>query len=218
MSEETSHKFSLDEFFNKNQKNITIAAVVLILVSGGLWWNSNYRIPKQEAEANTQAYKAEVYFGLDSINLALNGDGSSLGLKDIANEYSHTKSGERAAYEAGAALLKQGQYEEAIDYLKKVSFSDDIVGPLAKTLEGDCYSELGEYEKAASAYMNAADMADNDFTSPYALRKAGTVYSELEQWDKAYKVYSRIQDDYDGSHYAREIEKFVAKTKAKAGL
>jgi tetratricopeptide (TPR) repeat protein len=218
MSAEKPKKFSIDDFITENQKSIVITAIVLILGSGGLYYNHNFRKPKMEEEANTAAYKAELYFNQDSIDLAVRGDGVNMGLTDIAEQFSNTKTGDRAAYLTGSALLQKGEYEEALSYLDKAKFSDDIIAPLSMVLKGDCYSELENYEKAATLYMKAANYNENEFTTPYALRKAATVYMELGNWAKAYEAFNRIYEDYDETRFGMEIEKWVEMTRVKAGL
>ena len=218
MSEGKEKKFSLDNFVTENQKSIVITAVVLILVSGWLYYNNNYRKPKLEEEANVAAYKAEMYFNQDSIDLALNGDGQASGLMDVADRFSNTTTGERAAYLAGSALLQKGRYEEALKYLKMADFKDDIIAPLSMVLLGDCHSELEDYEKAASQYMKAANYNENDFTTPYALSKAATVYIKLEKWDDAHKSFKRIFEDYKTTRFGMDVEKWVEMTRVKAGL
>lgn len=218
MSGEKSKKFSIDEFITQNQRSILISAVVLILLSGWLYYNRNYRKPKLEEEANAAAWKAEMYFNQDSIDLALNGDGQSLGLKEIADQFSNTKTGDRAAYLTGSALMQKGEYEEALTYLKKADFSDDIIAPLSMVLIGDCHSEMGDYKKAASNYMKAANYNDNEFTTPYSLNKAAMVYMKLDQWEDAYNAFSRIDKDYKDTRFGLEAEKWVEMTRVRAGL
>ena len=80
-----------------------------------------YWAPKQHKKAELAIYKAEQYFAKDSLQLALNGDGTCDGLLTIIDKYSLTKTADRACFMAGVCFLKDGKYDEAIKYLKKYS-------------------------------------------------------------------------------------------------
>jgi len=159
-------------------------------------------------------YMAEMYFEQDSLNRALLGDGNELGFLDIIDDYGMTKSANLAHYYAGICYLNLGEYKEAIDYLEGFDARGQILGPMAIGAIGDAYMELGESEKAANCYVNAADENSNDFTSPTFLFKAGWTYEIMGDYKKALKVYETIKKDYPKSYEAREIDKFIAKAKA----
>ncbi len=78
---------------------------------------------------------------------------------------------------------------------------------------GDAYSELKEFDEAASYYMDAANEDENEFTVPAFLFKAGLTYEILNDYKNALKVYQRIQEDYENSTEANDIEKYIARAK-----
>src|SRR5699024_11441738 len=123
-------------------------------------------------------YMAEQYATIDSLQRqAIDGDGSYLGFKAIADEYSNTKSANIANSYLGGLYLKQGEYENAINYLEKYSATGSkILDPLVIGLTGDAYSELKDYNKAISFYQKAANKSENDYTTPLFLKKLGLVY------------------------------------------
>ena len=102
-----------------------------------------------------------------------------------------------------------GEYEDATKYLKKFSAKDLTIDPAASQLLGDAYVELGEYNKAASAF-EAAAKSGNELIAPMSLKKAGIVY--LEQGDKraAKKAFEQVKADYPASVEAQDIEKYIA--------
>ncbi|MFT4521207.1 MAG: tetratricopeptide (TPR) repeat protein [Bacteroidia bacterium] len=208
---ETSKGFSFDHFFTDNSKNLAYAGGALLLVAALVYAYFGYLKPKKEKEANVAIFMAERYYGMDSTQKALNGDGTNLGLIDVANEYSGTLAGKRANFYAGRTKMNEGQFEEAITYLKKAKFSDEMVGPLTLGLIGDCYSELENLDEAASYYMKAANAKENDFTTPYCLKKAATAYEKLGKWDKAYSAYKIIKEKYSKSRFGQEIDKYLAR-------
>jgi len=210
----SSSKFSLLNYYEENARMISIAAGVVIIVVVGIWAYFKYYVPGQEEKANAELFMTERYFLQDSLDLALNGDGINASAIDLAG--SGTVASMKASYIAGRTLMEKGQYEEAVSYLEDVDFSDRIVGPLAKCLVGDCYSQMEQYEKAADAYMKASGMDDNNFTAPYALTKAARVYEHLGNWSEAADIYQTIKDDYSDTEYANQVDKYIARARAKA--
>jgi tetratricopeptide (TPR) repeat protein len=160
-------------------------------------------------------FMAQKYFEQDSIKKALNGDGQYLGFLAIIDEYGMTKSSNLSHYYAGMCYLKLGQFENAVEQLKKFSASDQVIGPLAKGGLGDAYVELKDISKGIGYYLDAADQAKNEFLSPYFLMKAGMGYTELGDFKNALKTYRKIKDDYGRSNEARDIEKYIAFAEGK---
>lgn len=206
---------SISEFLESNKNNVLIAGIALILVAGGIYYYNNSYKPAMETEANDSIFMAERYFGQDSLDKALNGDGLNLGMRDIADEYGSTSAGNRAAFYAGRILLDKGQYEEALDYLDDVSMDDEIMAAQLVTLRGDCYSEMEQYEKAGDTYMKAANKRENNLTTPYALMKAGVAYEEAGELSDAKKAYEKLEADYSESRIADKIEARIARVEAK---
>lgn len=214
VQERSSSKFSLLHYYEENARMISVVAGAVIVIVVGIWAYFKYYKPAQEEKANSELYMAERFFVQDSLDLVLNGDGINPGARDLAG--SGSVSAMKASYMTGRTLMEKGQFEEAVSYLEDAEFDDMIVGPLAKCLVGDCYSEMEQYDKAASAYMKAADMDDNNFTAPYALRKAARVHEHLGNWDKAVTIYERIKEDYSETEYASQVEKYIARARTKA--
>ena len=111
--------------------------------------------------------------------------------------------------------MKLGNYQEAIDYLKKFNGKDDILAPMALGAIGDCYMELDDMTNAAAYYEKAANKSKNDFTGPMFLSKAGMTYEIMEQYDKALRCYKTIKADYPLSNEAFEISKNIAQMEEK---
>ena len=103
-------------------------------------------------------FMAEKYFEKDSLNKAINGDGNYPGFKSIIEDYSGTKSANLSHYYLGICYLKRGQFQNAIDELKKFSSDDEIVGPMAKGAIGDAYVELKNYDNAVNSYIDASEL------------------------------------------------------------
>jgi tetratricopeptide (TPR) repeat protein len=158
-------------------------------------------------------YQAERYLEMDSLKLALNGDGNYLGFLDIAKSYRLTKSGNLALYSAGICYLHLGQYQDAIDFLNKYSKKDKVIGSLAIGAIGDAYVELGDLNKGITKYIEAADYAMNSFNTPLFLLKAGELYEMNGKQSEALKLYERIEREYPESTEGSTIDKYIARVK-----
>jgi tetratricopeptide (TPR) repeat protein len=203
---------STEQFLEQHYRELLIGLGVIIVLIG-IFWVSRIYLGKQNEEAFSQMYQAERYLEMDSLNLALNGDGNYLGFIDIADDYKYTKAGNQARFNAGICYLNLGQYEDALEYLKKYSKKDQLIGSLAIGAMGDAYIELGDLETGISKYVEAADFAENSFNTPLFLMKAGEIYELNNNYDEALKLYERIRKEYPESTEGMSIDKYIARVK-----
>jgi tetratricopeptide (TPR) repeat protein len=201
-----------EQYLEENYKPLLIGLGVMVVLVG-LFWLGKIYLNKRNEEAQSQMYMAERYLEMDSLKLALNGDGNYLGFLDIANEYKFTNTANLALYSAGICYLHLGQYENAIDFLNKYSRKDKLVGSLAIGATGDAYVEMGDLETGVSKYIEAADFASNSFNTPLFLMKAGEIYELNNNFSEAIKVYERIQKEYPESNEGLSIDKYIARVK-----
>jgi tetratricopeptide (TPR) repeat protein len=201
-----------EQYLEENYKTLLIGLVVIVIVVG-LGWLSKLYLGKRNDEAQSQMFQAERYLELDSLKLALNGDGNYLGFLDIAKNYKRTNSGNLARYSAGICYLHLGDYNNAIEFLNKYTKKDKVIGSLAIGATGDAYVELGNLEKGASKYIEAADYARNSFNTPLFLMKAGELYELAGKLPEALKLYERIETQYPESTEGTTIEKYIARVK-----
>ena len=201
-----------EQYLEDNYKTLLIG-LGIIVVTVGLIWLGKFFLSKRNDEAQSQIYQAEKYLEMDSLKLALNGDGNYLGFIDIADNYKFTKTGNLANYGAGICYLHLGDYQSAIDYLNKYSKKDKVIGSLALGATGDAYVELGDIEKGIAKYLEAAEFADNAFNSPLFLMKAGELYELSGKFTDALTDYEKIKDKYPESTEGSSIEKYIARVK-----
>ncbi len=202
-----------ERFIEKNQQLLTIIIGVIVVVVLVFFGFKRFYMAPREKEANEQMFMAERYFEIDSLNLALNGDGMYPGFLEIIDDYGMTKGANLSKYYAGVCYLKMGNFEEAIDHLKSFKGKDQVLGPMAKGALGDAYLEMDQAAKAAGAYLEAADLNENEFSSPLFLMKAGWTYEILKDYKKALEIYERIKFKFPASNEAREIDKYIARAK-----
>ncbi|PID91969.1 MAG: hypothetical protein CSA96_05605 [Bacteroidetes bacterium] len=204
-----------EQFIEDNQRTLTfilvaLLAVLLVAVGGHRF----YLKPKNE-KAAADMYYAERFFEIDSFSLALNGFGTYPGFLSIMEDYKMTKSAKIAHYYAGVCFHQLGDHEAAVDYLSKYKTSDLLVGAAKYATLGDAYVELGEYDKALTAYRHGVDKYENSFSSPILLKKMGIVYEEIEDLHAALETYKRIESEFPETTEGREIRKYIGRVEAK---
>ncbi|HVN59461.1 MAG TPA: tetratricopeptide repeat protein [Bacteroidales bacterium] len=201
-----------EQYLEENYKTLLIILGALVVIVG-LFYLGKIYLNKKNNEAQSQMFMAQKWFEMDSLKLALNGDGNYLGFVDIARNYKLTKAGNLAKYTAGVCYLHLGQYQNAIDYLSKYKKSDKVIGSLATGAIGDAYVELGDIDKGISKYLEAADYAKNSFNTPVFLMKAGELYEMQKNYPGALKLYERIKTEYPESTEGSSVEKYIARVK-----
>ncbi len=207
-----------ERFIEQNQQTLIYAISGVVLVVLLFIGAKRFILAPREENASKEMFMAEKFFDKDSFDLALNGYGSYPGFLQIIDDYGMTKSSNLSKYYAGVCYLNLGDYENAISYLNKFNTNDILIGASKFSSLGDAYSADGKYEDAASAYMKGSEKFENNFSSPILLKKAGLVYEELQQYKKAYETYKLLKQTYPESQEGREMDKYIARVEAKAGL
>jgi predicted negative regulator of RcsB-dependent stress response len=205
----------ITSFYDQNKKGITAAAVVIILLSVGIYYYTNFYKPGREEKAQAAIFMAQRYFQQDSTQKALYGDGINLGMMDVADQFGSTKAGNLAKLYAGRLLLTEGKYEDAKKYLSDVSLDDNFFAPGAKILLGDAYAELGDYKKAGDTYLKAAKMRDNDVTAPKALMKAALAYEASNEYNAAIEALDLMTSEHYDETKAEEVKRLRGRIEAE---
>ena len=199
-----------EAFIEKNQKIILIGVGVVVLVVLAVMAFRNFYQKPREIAAENAMYKAQEYFAVDSFQLALNGNGSTvMGFKEIASEYGMTASGNVANAYTGICLYKTGKYQDAIKHLTQYDGSDSYFKSSVVGLIGDCYVELGDKAKAQSYFKKVVD-AKNDL-APIYLKKIAILLESESKKEEAAKLYQQIKDEYPQSNEAYDIDKYLAR-------
>lgn len=204
-----------EQLIEENQKSLTIAISVIVLIVAGYLAYTKLYIQPREKDAQGQMFMAEQYFEKDSFNLAINGDGNYLGFLDIIDDYGRTKAGNLANYYIGISYLRLGQYEDAVSYLNDFDTDDMLLLPVAEGAKGDAYVELGENDKALSAYKKAYDASDNDFTTPIYMMKAADLMESSGDLNGALDLYKTIKEKYPTSNEGRNADKYIARVEIR---
>lgn len=184
------------DFWTKYNKQIMIASTVIIIAVGGWFIYQNFFKNPKEAKAADSMWKAEEYFRMDSVNLALNGDGQNPGFLRIISQYGGTKQAKLANFYAGSCYIKLNDNEKALKHLKKASTSSKPLQARIYKLMGDASGDLGKnadaldyYKKAASHFeIDQPNSAEALFLAAYFAdrvmkntKEAVELYTELKQ-------------------------------------
>ncbi|MCU4157934.1 tetratricopeptide repeat protein [Carboxylicivirga sp. A043] len=199
-----------EHFIEENQNRLSMIALAIIIIVAGYWGIKKFYFMPLEQEAQKTIFYAQQYFEKDSFNLALNGDGQNAGFLEIIEDYGSTTAGNLAVYYAGVSNLHLGNYNEAVDFLKGFSTSEEMIAATAAGALGDAYAELGQNDDAIAQYKDAASY-DNTLTAPTYLMKLGAMYEAKADYKAAVEAYKTIKDDYATSAEARQVDKYLTR-------
>ena len=211
-------------WIENNQKILWIILIALLVIGVGIFFINKYQ-KERNLKAQNQSFPQEItfeeqaakavdfasyYMENENYATALNGDAENVGFLDIVDKYGSTKAGKLAAYYAGICYLKQGNYTEAIEYLKKYTNDDKVLAPMALGLIGDCYMLLGDQQNAVSYYEKSIKKNPNEFSTPMFMQKLGLTYEIMGDDAKALDTYKTLKKDFPNSNEAFEISKNIA--------
>lgn len=137
----------------------------------------------------------------------------------VADDYGYD-AGNRAALNAAIILYQQGKYQEALEYVSRYEAKEDVIGAAAYSLQGDCYVNLKEYDKALDCFKKAVSQSDNNpYYTPTFLLKEANVYRELKDYKSEAACYQEIIDNYPqyGGMVRMDVEKYLRRAQLQAG-
>ena len=204
-----------EQFLEANQKMIAIVIGAIVVITVGYLGLQKFYVEPRSKSAQDQMFMAQNYFEKDSFNLALNGDGNHLGFLDIIDDFGSTDAGNLAKYYAGVSYLHMGQFDKAVDYLKKFDTEDALLGPISLGAQGDAQLELGKTEDAIDLYTKAYKMNENSLTAPIYMLKAGVLLENSSKSADALKIYETIKAKFPESNEGKNIDKYIARVKVK---
>lgn len=166
------------------------------------------------ADPKNEASKAEIANGI----MLVEQDSTRLAIEEfefIKSEYKGYQGGDIAQYALGNLYFEQGDYESALNELKNLKLEDTYLMTLALGTQGDCYSELGDYQNAVKKYIQAAERVENEITSPMFYFKAGLNAEEAGDFAKAAEFYKKIKDNYTSFSNQKGIDKYITRAENK---
>jgi tetratricopeptide (TPR) repeat protein len=197
---------SAEDFFITNQKWVYGVVGAIVVIVGGIFL-FNYYKQTQTQQAQSELFRPIYYFESDSLKKSIEGNGNDMGFKEISEKYGMTKPGNLSHFYAGAAYLKLGKFQEAIDELTDFSSSDILVQARAYALTGDAYMELKKYDDAAKFYNKAAEYKPNKYYTPSYLMKAALALEKSGDNEGALKKYDEVIEKYFDSQEYNDARK-----------
>jgi tetratricopeptide (TPR) repeat protein len=200
------------DFWVKYSKLILITGTTLIVLVGGFFIYRNFFQKPKEEKATDAMFKAEDYYRMDSVKLALNGDGQYLGFLKIMDKFSGTDAANLARFYAGSCYLKLDDNVNAIKHLKKFSTDAKQIQQRAYKLLGDAYADQGNAAEALDYYKKAArHFEKDDANSAEALFLAAYLADRvLKNQKEAIDLYKELKEKFPRTQQGTEADTYLA--------
>lgn len=200
------------DFWSKYSKPLVIVSIAVIVAVAGWYTYQEYVKKPKETKAADAMFKAEDYYRLDSVNLALNGDGQSLGFLKVIEKYSGTDAANLANFYAGSCYIKLNDNEKALKYLGKFSTDSKPVQARAYKLMADAYADLGKNSDALSYYKKAAHHFESDEvnSAEYLFLAAYLADRVMKDSKEAIGLYKEVKEKFPKSQQAFDADNYLA--------
>lgn len=200
------------DFWTRNNRLIMTLGLAVILIAGGYLAYKKLVQEPNEVKASDAAFRAEEYFRMDSLRLALNGDGVNPGFAKIADKYSGTRAGELASYYAGVISLQLNDPTKAAKYLSDFSTDAPQVQARAYKLLADAQAEQGKNADAFTNYKKAAHHFEQDEAnaSEYLFTAAYFAHRILNDSKGATDLYRELKTKFPRTQRGIEADKYLA--------
>jgi tetratricopeptide (TPR) repeat protein len=185
-----------------------------VLLAAGVVGYLYYQTQQQAAAEQDLARIVRTY-EQGSYQAALDGTGNAMGLLAISDNYSGTQAGNLATYYAADALYRLGEYDRALELFQEYDATEDLIGASALAAQAAIYANRGEFDRAASLYVDAAEQYPNSLTTPKYLMSAGKAHEEAGDYAAAINAYQRIEDEYSESSFAQQAPRYIARAEAR---
>jgi len=185
-----------------------VGAVAILVL---LWFAYQQFIFKPANEKSKTAYwRAMVYIENGEPDNALEE------FERVAKKYDGKVGGEISQYMAGRLYMDKGEFKTALKFLEKAKVKDLYLGTMIIGLQGDCQSELGDFDKAVKLYEKASKRKANEFTTPMFLMKAAMIHEmKLKNFEEAEELYKRIEMDFFEFYSSNSVEKYIERVANK---
>lgn len=216
---------SLEQKFEKNKKYIYWVLGVICAIALGIL--AYVYLIMKPAKENDQLATSKA-------DMALFDQGKSdEALKQyqaVANNSSYA-SADRAAHMAAILLYEEAMkqtdpkkatqnYQKAATMLERCDAEGNLTGPAAKSLLGDCYVNLKQYDKALNAFDEAIKLCkDNKEYAPEFILKKARVLHETKNYKGELEAYQLLKDEYaqTAQLYQIDVDKYLERAKALLG-
>ena len=191
---------AFEQFLDKNQKNLIILTILLVIAGAALVVYRGIEKSRQET-AGTDLNKAT--------DLAA--------LQAVAKDHPDTHAASSAMVLLADRQWSEGQQDAAITTLRDF-IAANPGHPAFATARASLGAKLMAQGKAADATALFQEIADDPkarFIAPYALISLGDIAKAAGDLEKAEASYSRVKKDFPESSFADTANKRIATLKAK---
>jgi TolA-binding protein len=187
----------------EKNKNVIFGVIGALVVGVLGYFGYKAYTASQDEDGQAKLFSTEYKFEADSNKVA------AKEAAKIADEFGGN-TGNIAHFIAGAASLKEGKFDTAIEQLKSFSAPDLLVQARAYSLIGDAYSEKKAYSDAIDYYKKAVDYKPTKQFTPSYMMKLAVAYEANKEPNEALAVYSEIVEKYADTQEAQNAKKYKA--------
>ena len=192
---------AFEMFLDRNQKNLIILAILLVLATAAF----------------------VVYRGIEqgrqkSAGAALIGAADIASLESIVTDHENTQAAFSAKILLADKQWQEGKRDSAIETLRKFIDSNPK-HPALPTASAGLASKLMAQGKAAEAteiFQSLVDDPKARFIAPYALISLGDIAQSAGDTDRAELSYNRVKTDFADSNFVDLATRRISNLKAKA--
>jgi tetratricopeptide (TPR) repeat protein len=200
------------DFWERYSRPVTIIAAVIIVLVGGYFVYTNFFKNPKEAKASDAMFMAEYYYRIDSVNLALNGDGQNYGFLRVIDKFGGTDAANLAEFYAGDCYIKLGENEKAIKYLKKFSTGAKQVQARAYKLLGDANADMGKNSDALDYYKKAAHHFEKDETNSAEYLFIAAYFADrvMKNSKQAIELFKELKEKFPKTQQGSQADGYLA--------
>ena len=202
--------YEAQEFYKKYQKQILIAVgVIAAIVIAVIVYNN--KIADENQQAATALSRIMPSYKSGNYKEAIEGKPGTnvIGLRQIVENYGGSEEGEVARIFLAHSYYMLGKYQQALKEYEDYSGSIDLFRSTAFAGTGACYEALGDNEKAADKFREAAFVTkDNPQNAGYLL-EAGIDYRSIGKAEKAKKYFRIIKKEYSKTDVGKKIDQYL---------
>lgn len=201
-------KKSFKENNNVRLATYVIGGILVIALGYLLYWI--FVGKPAEMKSREAGYVGLNYAAMDSTDRAIDE------LAPFVKKYDGKTGGEVGQFVLARQYMTKGNFKKALELLEDVKVKDTYVRIMAVGLQGDCHSELKQYDEAVKKYKTAAQMEENEYTSPMYLFKAALLTeNKLKNPSDAAEMYQEIKDKYVTFSNQKTIDRYIERAKNK---
>ncbi len=197
-------------FFEENKQRLSIYLGVFIVVVAAAFFYISQK-GKTNDEAQLHLSRVMQIYDTGSFLEAIEGRPAQniIGLRKIVDEYGSTEFGESAKIYLANSYFMLGNLEEAYNYYKDYSGSNNLFKAAAFAGEAGYFESKNEFEKAGELFRKAAFVSKENVLNPEYLLKAGINYLNAKKHTAAKDMFERIKKDYATSQAMRDVDRYL---------